>query len=213
MPLKRSAPPDHVQFFITRIVGSGNFPDVDIITLPSYKGYAPLGYDELVRITVGDGRKQSPSSPLVLSPPTSPSDTVLAALAISISDAIPKRTPGDGQLVNAYIEDVYTNYQVPVLNSPLTGWTLQKLAESAAENAAFLVHVQNDHTSSTLYFFHIAGTYIGICAAGGIALGLQHGLREIIIALCDRVKSKINPPQSPKKKPKRASKKKGQKPP
>ena len=190
------------QFFLTKVIGSEDLPDLEILTLPSSS--LPLAVPnlrELERIilsreveefnTIGGSMVDERGA-----------DTCRAALQQVILDAaVREELPWNPEKTERYANQVFVSYPIPVMNSPISGLSLSQMVTSAGSGAAFMVAFPH-HTlgNITLYFMMIGGTRIVLGAADGISAGLRQGLTQIILRWMGVPKNEANPKKTKSKK-------------
>ncbi len=105
-----------------------------------------------------------------------------------------------------YAQRVYSEYSVPVMNSPISGTSLKQLVATAGSGAAFMAafpHPDLGHV--TIYFLLVAGTKIVLGAADGISIGLRQGLSHLIMKWMGVPKLTANPKKQSKKRSAKSS--------
>jgi len=173
--------PPWPQFFLTRVVGSEDLPDVEILTLPAYLSAAAIpNLEELQRQlmtredfdTVGGSGIDHGGV-----------EACLSALHQVIIDAeVREELPWQPERTREYAEQIFSAQPVPVMNSPLSGSTLGQLVAAAGGGAAFMAAFPHpDVGHITLYFVLIGGTRIVLGAADGISIALRQGLSHILL--------------------------------
>jgi hypothetical protein len=169
------------QFFITRVIGSEDLPDVEILTLPSYPSADALpNLEELQRlIMTGEDFYTVGGSSIDYGG----IEACLPALHQVIIDAgIREELVWQPERTEAYAEQVFSSQPVPVLNSPLSGSTLGQMVTAAGGGAAFMAAFPHpDVGHITIYFVLIGGTRIVLGAADGISIALRQGLSYILL--------------------------------
>lgn len=180
------APLDHdatpwPQFFLTRVIGSEDLPDVEILTLSAFPSAdAPLNLDELRRLIMA---REDFETVVWSGIDYGGSEACLAALHQVIIDAeIREELPWQPERTRAYAEQVFSAQPVPVMNSQLSGSTLGQMLTAAGGGAAFMAAFPHpDVGHITLYFVLIGGTRIVLGAADGISIALRQGLSHILL--------------------------------
>ena len=170
------------QYFITRIVGNEDLPDVEILTLPQYESADPIKtLDELAAYL--HSHQVEEFVPIGGSGIDHDSRACLAALHQVILDAHVREEmpPWDPKQIVSYAETIYASYPLPIMNSPLTGSSLLQLVTAAGGGAAFMAAFPHDLGHITLYFLVVGGTRIVLGAADGISIGLKQGLSHVIL--------------------------------
>lgn len=172
--------PARLQFFITRVVGTEDLPDLEILTLPAYKSVdAILNLNELQRrISNRDYGLKINSAPRTIDG----SERYIAIIHQAIVDAqVRENIPQIIEASKVYAEEIFCTQPVPILNSPLTGSTLMKIVGAAGGSAAFMGVVNADIEHIALFFFLIGGTRIVLGAADGISSALKTGLEQVLL--------------------------------
>jgi hypothetical protein len=171
------APP---QMFVTRVVGTEDLPDVEILTLPNYHSPAALpDLGELERLIL---RQEDFPTVGGSSIDYGGVAACRAALHQVIIDAsVREGLPWNPERTEAYAEAIFSRNEVPVMDSPLSGATLLKMVTQAGAGAAFMAAFPHDAGHITLYFLLIGGTRIVLGAADGISLALKQGLAHILL--------------------------------
>jgi len=191
------------QFFITRIVGGENLPDVEIISLPSFRSSEAIkNLDDLEQQILSRRDFETIGGSSIMFFP----GACLAALHQAILDAmVREEMPWDPAGTEAYANQIYGSQPIPLMNSPLTGASLGQLVTAAGGGAAFMAAFPDaDARHVTLYFLLIGGTRIVIGAADGVSIALKQGLSHLLLkwmgvpttAGTSR-KRKAKPPNSP----------------
>lgn len=173
--------PPWPQFFLTRVVGSEDLPDVEILTLPAYLSAAAIpDLEELQRQIMTREDFETVGGSGIDSGGT---EACLSALHQVIIDAeVREELPWQPERIRQYAEQIFAAQPVPVMNSPLSGSTLQQMVEAAGGGAAFMaVFPYLDVGHITLYFVLIGGTRIVLGAADGISIALRQGLSHILL--------------------------------
>jgi len=170
------------QVFVTRVIGNEDLPDVEILTLPSYKSADAIksieALAELLHSHQVEEFKLIGGSSI-----DHDSRACLAALHQVILDAHVREDmpPWDPKQIEDYAEAIYASYPLPIMNSPLTGSSLLQLVTAAGGGAAFMAAFPHDLGHITLYFLVVGGTRIVLGAADGISIGLKQGLSHVIL--------------------------------
>ena len=170
------------QFFVTRVVGNEDLPDVEILTLPRYETPDDIKtIDELAAFL--HSHQVEDFVPIGGSGIDYDSRACLAALHQVILDAHVREEmpPWDPKQIELYAETIYASYPLPIMNSPLTGSSLLQLVTAAGGGAAFMAAFPHDLGHITLYFLVVGGTRIVLGAADGISIGLKQGLSHVIL--------------------------------
>jgi hypothetical protein len=175
--------PPWPQFFVTRVIGSEDLPDVEILTLPAYLSADALpNLEELQRRMLAREDFDTVGGSGI----DYGAEACLAALHQVIIDAEAREElPWQPERAREYAEQIFSGQPVPVMNSPLSGSTLgQMVAAAAGGGAAFMAafpipHLDVGHI--TLYFVLIGGTRIVLGAADGISIALRQGLPHILL--------------------------------
>jgi hypothetical protein len=171
--------PARLQFFVTRIIGTEELPDVEILTLPAYPSTDGIlnlnGLQSLVQeygLHIGSTPRKIDGS-----------GAGIAVLHQVIVDAEAREGfPQLTELSRVYAEEIFCTQPVPVMNSPLTGSTLMQMVTAAGGSAAFMATGLNvDLKYISLYFLLIGGTRIVLGAADGISTALKMGLQHILL--------------------------------
>jgi hypothetical protein len=191
------------QFFITRIVGSEDLPDVEILTLPGYQSSSAipdLEHLESLLLSHEVEEFQTIGGSSIYHDPRA----CLTALHQVVLDACVRENmlPWEPAQVQAYAETIYSEYPIPVMNSPVSGSSLMQMVTAAGSGAAFMAafpHTDLGHI--TLYFLMVGGTRIVLGAADGIALGLKQGLAYILLKWMGVPKTVASPGKRKAKKP------------
>jgi hypothetical protein len=172
--------PAQPQFFVTRIVGSEDLPDVEILTLPNYPSSDAISdLEHLARqILLRENFEVIGGSSIDYGP-----EACLAALHQVIIDAgIREGLPWAPQRTEEYAKGIFASQPVPVMNSPVSGSTLLQMVTAGGGAAAFMAAIPNaDARHITLYFLMIGGTRIVLGAADGISIALKQGLSHILL--------------------------------
>ena len=171
------------QFFITRVIGSDDLPDVETLTLPSYQfssAIPDLEHLENLLLSHEVEEFQTIGGSSIDRGP----HACFAALHQAVLDAYVREDmpPWDPAHVQAYAENIYSAYPVPIMNSPVSGSSLLQMVTAAGSGAAFMAafpHADLGHI--TIYFLMIGGTRIILGAADGISLGLKQGLSHLLL--------------------------------
>lgn len=127
------------QVFITRVIGSDDLPDVEILTLPSYPystAIPDLEHLEALLLSREVEEFQTIGGSSIDRHPRA----CLAALHQVVLDAYVREDmpPWDPKQVEAYAEKIYSSYPVPVMNSPVSGSSLLQMVTAAGSGAAFM---------------------------------------------------------------------------
>ncbi len=173
--------PPWPQFFLTRVVGSEDLPDVEILTLPAYLSASAIPkLEELQRqLMTSEDLNTIGGSGI----DHGGVEACLSALHQVIIDAgVREELPWQPERTREYADQVFTSQPVPVMNSPLSGSTLGQLVAAAGGGAAFMAACPHpDAGHITLYFVLIGGTRIVLGAADGISIALRQGLSHILL--------------------------------
>jgi hypothetical protein len=168
------------QFFVTRIIGADDEPDVEILTLPAYPSADAINDIEQVeqelffggefRITAGSSVDRS-------------SDACLEALhQVIVDGGIREGLVWKPEHYKAYAQEIFNAIPLPVMNSPLSGSTLLQMVTAAGGGAAFMAAFPNaDAAHITLYVLLVGGTRIVLGAADGVSIALKEGLSHILL--------------------------------
>jgi hypothetical protein len=181
--METSDTPRWPQFFLTRVVGSDDLPDVEILTLPSYESSSAIrDLEDLEKLLLS--REVEEFQSVGGSSIDRDARACVAALHQVVLDAYVREDmpPWDPAQVQAYVDKIYSSYPVPVVNSPMSGSSMLQMVTAAGSGAAFMAafpHADLGHV--TLYFLMIAGTRIVLGAADGISIGLKQGLSHILL--------------------------------
>jgi hypothetical protein len=173
--------PLYPQFFLTRVVGSEDFPDVEILTLPAYPsaGVLPDMY-ELRRELSHLGHFLWGSTDFLYDSFDHP-HCLLALQSLMTEPYERESLSYTPEAIETYAYEVYTTQPVPVMNSPLSGSTLSQLVATGA-GSAFIVAVSTPDVGKILLYFGLLGdTRIVLGAADGISLALKQGLSHILL--------------------------------
>ena len=166
------------QMFITRVVGSEDLPDVEILTLPGYPMPRDIPDLEHLQLILSHSRDFE----TVVRPGIDRrgADAVRAALHQVIIDASEQQgLSGNPLRMERYAQELFSSYPVPIMNSPLSGSSLLQMAGSGAAFMARFPHPDVGHI--TLYFALIGATRIVLGAADGISTGLKQGLTHLTL--------------------------------
>lgn len=171
------------QFFITRVIGSDDLPDVEILTLPSYQSSSVIpDLEHLENLLLSHEVEEFQTiggSSIDRGPRASFATLHQVVLDAYVREDMP---PWDPAHVQAYAEKIYSAYPVPVMNSPVSGSSLLQMVTATGSGAAFMAafpHADLGHI--TIYFLMIGGTRIVLGAADGISLGLKQGLSYLLL--------------------------------
>lgn len=170
------------QVFVTRVLGSDDLPDVEILTLPSYESKdAIVSLEALAELL--HTRQVEQFNMIGGSSVDHDERACFAALHQVILDAHIREDmlPWNPQQTEQYAETIYAAYPLPIMNSPLTGSSLMQLVTAAGSSAAFMAAFPHDLGHITLYFVVVGGTRIVLGAADGISIGLKQGLSHVIL--------------------------------
>jgi hypothetical protein len=168
------------QFFLTRVVGSEDLPDVEILTLPAYPSADAIpNLEELqVQIMAREDFDTVGGSGIDYGG----AEACLAALHQVIIDAeIREELPWQPERTREYAEQIFSAQPVPVMNSPLSGSTLGQMVAAAGGGAVMAALLHPDVAHITLYFVLIGGTRIVVGAADGISIALRQGLSHLLL--------------------------------
>ena len=165
------------QFFVTRIIGSEDQPDVEILTLPAYPYPAAISnFEQLEReVLLGEEFPTIAGSSIDSGP-----DACLTALnQLIINAGVREGLFWKPESYEAYARDIFSSQAVPVMNSPVSGSTLLQMVTAAGGGAAFMAAFPNpDASHITIYFLMIGGTRIVLGAADGVSIALKQGVSK-----------------------------------
>jgi hypothetical protein len=170
------------QFFIVRIVGNEDQPDVEILTLPAGPHMASMSdFEQLEReVLHGETFPTIAGSSIDSSP-----NACLAALHQVILDGgIREGLFWNPEHYAAYARDIFSTQPVILMNSPISGSTLAQLVGAAGWGtaAAFMAAFPNPDVGHVMiYFVLVGGTRIVLGAADGISIALKQGLSHILL--------------------------------
>jgi hypothetical protein len=190
------------QYLITRIVGTEDLPDVEILTLayyPSSSAISELAQLQTLLLSPEFEEFKIRSSAISYDP-----GACLAALDQVILDAyvrekMPECNPSR---VSEYAEKIYSLYPVPVMNSPISGSTLLQMLTAAGSSAGFMAAFPHATLGEiTIYLLTVGTTRIALGAANGIATGLQQGLSHLLLRWMGVPKTAANPKKKTSKTP------------
>jgi hypothetical protein len=123
---------------------------------------------------------------------------------VIIDAAVREGLPWNPPATEAYARKIYSEYPVPVMNSPISGASIMQMVTAAGSGAAFMAAFPHpDLGQVTIYFLLIGSTKIVLGAADGISMGLKQGLSHLILKWMGVPASAANPK---KQTTKRASK-------
>jgi hypothetical protein len=171
------------QVFLTRVIADEDLPDVEILTLPSYHSSEAIPDLEQLEILLFSRSVEEFQTVGGTSIDYGGSEACRAALhQVIIDAAVREGLPWNPERTEAYSQEIFSSYPVPVMNSPLTGSSLLQMVTAAGAGAAFMAafpHADAGHV--TLYFLMIGATRIVLGAADGISIGLKQGLSHVIL--------------------------------
>lgn len=183
------------QIFITRIIGTEELPDVEILTLPEYiSPNAIPNLNHLHRLLQFQSIEEFPT--IYTSVVDSGGiDACRDALRRIINDGTAREElPLNTKMTDEYAEVIFSSYPVPVMNSPITGASLMQMVKAAGTGAAFFVMFPHpDLGQISLYFLTIGVTRIVLGAADGISIGLKQGLAHVILKWMGVPETTANP--------------------
>jgi hypothetical protein len=132
--LSHHAPPHWPQFYLTRVIGTRDLPDVEILTRPDYRlPNAISDLKELQRQIMIDESFR----PVRGSDTRDGADVCFHALFEAIADVQRENElPINYDLGVAYANQIFSSRPVPVMNSPLSGSTLLQMTASAGSGNA-----------------------------------------------------------------------------
>lgn len=193
--------PKWPQLLSTRVYGGAGLPDVEIFTVPNYvdrfkrslkiaralealdenpdslipapeKEFAEIERDfsELHSAMLADPGLQVSS---LQSDPAAVFGMLLCCL--SLTDSSPTDDAQNAELIVEFARSLYEEYQIPVINSPLSGTTLATLASSVGPSTSYIISLASS-ASPERYLIGVAllgGTTIVLGASQGIADGLK----------------------------------------
>lgn len=195
--------PKWPQVLSTRVYGGAGLPDIEILTVPNYadrKARAAELLHKLETLRSPDSQVPAPArgsaeiereisvlhsemladTNLQVSSIKSEPGAAFAMLlrCLSPTDFGPNERAENTELIVEFARSLYEDFQIPVINSPLSGITLAELASSAVPSAAYLMS-QTNPASPEKYIIGVAllgGTWILMGASKGIADGLKTSL-------------------------------------
>ena len=191
------------QALSTRVFGDAGLPDLEIHTVPNYPeddgwkeapfigSAGPSAQKSTVAVrepgfaTAGEKLAELQTAmradaSLTVSSIRSGPDAAFGMLLQCVTQTgLPSASrPSEVQPVVNFARAVYSDYQIPVINSPLSGTTLAELANTASASASFVFSLASS-ASAEKYMIGVAvlgGCRIVISASQGIADGLKQSL-------------------------------------
>ena len=170
------------QIFITRVLGSDDLPDVEVLTLPNYQSSDAIpDFEHLQNLLL---ERTIEDFPIVGGSSIDHSlDACCAALHQVIIDAsVREELPWNPDRDKAYAEEIFSSYPIAVMNSPVSGSSLLQMVTAVGSGAAFMAAFPHaDVSQITLYFLMIGGIRIVLGAADGISIALKQGLSHVLL--------------------------------
>ena len=188
---KRSDTLPRPQYFITRIIGGGSLPDYEFITLPtdrSLQKYTDEDVEEWAKVT-GDIHFSDKFDDLHFFP------IFQNMLYRAHGDLRALRSSPDLWVwLDEFAHDIYESQPLPIMQSPLTGKTLQEIVKAAGGGVAFYsIFPHPGPGEIAIFFLLLGGTRIILGASDGIAFALKHGLSHLLLKWMGVPQPKIPP--------------------
>ena len=174
--------------YSTRDIVSEILPYVEILSLPpSVSGRELLSLDALREEILKLAESGEPGVAIAgVDEVRHDEDICLRSLIGAVQEMVVRgQYPASREEVTQYAEYIYTEYELPVVRSPLDGKALAELAKLGAVGAGpIALAIAFPHITlgtAAVYLVLVAGVPIIVGAADGIANGLRKGLELITL--------------------------------